>query len=153
MGKEVKWLVMIYLSGNNNLSEECVFALTEMRRVGSNQDVAVVAQLDSSVYRNQPLFIDKDETPGSTKVALDKAVILTKQKRSKAPRRKPASYADEILQFVEESMNEYEATHFMVVLTGHAGGPAYDFLRRTAGGRTDSLSMPELGRLMGRLDA
>src|SRR5258708_2708168 len=146
MGKKVKWLGMIYLSGNNNLSEECVFALTEMRRVGSNKDVAIVAQLDSSVYSNQPLFIDKGETPGSTKVALDEAVIRTKQKRAKAQKHKPLKYADEILEFIQGCMNDYDATRYMVVLSGHAGGPAYDFLRRTSGGRTDSLSMPELGR-------
>jgi hypothetical protein len=149
---KIKWLVMIYLSGNNNLSEECVFALTEMRRVGSDRNVTVVAQLDSSVYSNQPLFIEKDETPGSTKLALDKAAILTKQKRAKAPKRKALNYADEIFEFVEGSMNEHEATRYMVVLSGHAGGPAYDFLRRTSRGRTDSLSMPELGRLIERIN-
>jgi hypothetical protein len=26
------WLVMIYLAGNNNLSAECIFALTEMKK-------------------------------------------------------------------------------------------------------------------------
>jgi hypothetical protein len=33
------WTVMIYLSGNNNLAESCVFNLTEMRRADLDEKV------------------------------------------------------------------------------------------------------------------
>jgi Clostripain family len=44
--KNAAWTVMVYLAGDNNLSEECVFALTEMRKAGSNSDIHVIAQFD-----------------------------------------------------------------------------------------------------------
>ena len=35
--KKKKWTVMVYLAGDNNLSEECVFALKELKRVGTKR--------------------------------------------------------------------------------------------------------------------
>ncbi|HEX6623066.1 MAG TPA: clostripain-related cysteine peptidase, partial [Pyrinomonadaceae bacterium] len=70
-----KWTVMIFLSGDNNLSEECVYALTEMMKAemmkdGSNKEVAVVAQLDTGIVQDQRIFINnliekKKNGPGS----------------------------------------------------------------------------------------
>ena len=41
------WTVMVYLAGDNNLTDESVFALTEMKNaVISDDRVAVIAQLD-----------------------------------------------------------------------------------------------------------
>jgi len=58
------WLVMIYLAGNNNLSEECVFALTEMKKAALSENVTVMAQLDTSVHRHTPLRIKHGNTFG-----------------------------------------------------------------------------------------
>jgi pentapeptide MXKDX repeat protein len=44
--KKAAWTVMVYLAGDNNLSTECVFALTEMRKVAANGQVNVIAQFD-----------------------------------------------------------------------------------------------------------
>src|SRR5262245_4920204 len=43
-----KWTVMIYFAGDNNLSEEMIYAIKEMYRVGVNRDVNVVVQFDPS---------------------------------------------------------------------------------------------------------
>jgi len=40
------WTVMVFLAGDNNLSAECVFALTEMKRASLNGRVNVIAQFD-----------------------------------------------------------------------------------------------------------
>ncbi|HKO98900.1 MAG TPA: clostripain-related cysteine peptidase [Pyrinomonadaceae bacterium] len=42
---EEKWLVMIYLAGDNNLSEECVYALTELKKTFNNR-IKIFAQYD-----------------------------------------------------------------------------------------------------------
>src|SRR5262245_26531734 len=47
VARKKKWTVMIYLSGNNNLAEEMVFAIREMYRVGTSPNFDVVVQLDS----------------------------------------------------------------------------------------------------------
>ena len=40
------WTVMVYLAGDNNLTDESVFALTEMKQVNTDDRIAVIAQLD-----------------------------------------------------------------------------------------------------------
>lgn len=40
------WTIMLYLAGDNNLADECVFALTQIKEVDTDSRVRVVAQLD-----------------------------------------------------------------------------------------------------------
>ena len=42
------WTVMVYLAGDNNLTSECMFALTEMKGAALSKDLNVVAQFDPS---------------------------------------------------------------------------------------------------------
>jgi hypothetical protein len=42
------WTLMVYLAGNNNLGEECVFALTEMKKVGLNSRLLLFVGLYSA---------------------------------------------------------------------------------------------------------
>lgn len=42
------WTVMVYLAGDNNLTSECMFALTEMKEAVLGKDVNVIAQFDPS---------------------------------------------------------------------------------------------------------
>ena len=49
MAKEnAAWTVMVYLAGDNNLTAECMFALTEMKGASLNNDLKVIAQFDPS---------------------------------------------------------------------------------------------------------
>src|SRR5215467_12605856 len=63
------WNVMIYMSANNNLSEECVFALKEIDRLRLSDKINVVAQLDTNI-RGVPLkrfhFKGRPESNGPT---------------------------------------------------------------------------------------
>ena len=54
------WTVMIYLAGNNSLSEECVYALTEMAAAVPAKEIALVAQLNTGVHDGTKIRIDKD---------------------------------------------------------------------------------------------
>ena len=74
MSYEVKhnWTVMVHLAGDNNLSAECIYALTEMMRIGTDKDVAVVAQLDTSVHDNTRIVIDRDTMSGRLRLKLKK---------------------------------------------------------------------------------
>ena len=40
------WTVMVYLAGDNNLTSECLFALTEMKKASPGAKINVVAQFD-----------------------------------------------------------------------------------------------------------
>ena len=49
MAKEkAAWTVMVYLAGDNNLTSECMFALTEMKGAALSKDLNVIAQFDPS---------------------------------------------------------------------------------------------------------
>jgi hypothetical protein len=51
MAKEeiAAWTIMVYLAGDNNLTTECMFALTEMKGAAlSNKNFNVIAQFDPS---------------------------------------------------------------------------------------------------------
>jgi len=40
------WTIMVYLAGDNNLADECVYALTEMKAANPDSRIQVVAQFD-----------------------------------------------------------------------------------------------------------
>src|SRR5690242_11029790 len=44
--KPFRWTVMIYLAGDNNLTNECIHQLTEMKEVEDLDGICVLAQLD-----------------------------------------------------------------------------------------------------------
>lgn len=44
--RQAAWTVMVYLAGDNNLSTECMFALTEMKQAALGKHVNVIAQFD-----------------------------------------------------------------------------------------------------------
>jgi hypothetical protein len=45
------WTIMLYLAGDNNLADECVFALTQIKEVDTDKRVRVVAQFDPTGRR------------------------------------------------------------------------------------------------------
>ena len=46
--EKAAWTVMVYLAGDNNLTTECMFALTEMKGAALSTDMNVIAQFDPS---------------------------------------------------------------------------------------------------------
>ena len=46
--EKAAWTVMVYLAGDNNLTTECMFALTEMKAAALSKDLNVIAQFDPS---------------------------------------------------------------------------------------------------------
>jgi len=48
MADRNKWTVMVYLAGDNNLSEEMIYAIKEMYRIGTNDQFKVIVQFDPS---------------------------------------------------------------------------------------------------------
>jgi hypothetical protein len=41
-----KWTIMIYMAGDNNLDAEGIIDLQESKRIGSTDEVAILAQFD-----------------------------------------------------------------------------------------------------------
>ena len=49
-----EWTVMVYLAGDNNLSEEMIYAIKEMYRVGTNNQFEVIVKFDPSAIGPGP---------------------------------------------------------------------------------------------------
>src|SRR5690348_18217539 len=69
-----KWNVMIFLAGNNSLSEECVFGLTDIVEAKVNGNLTISAQLSTGVHRGTFLklrdFKNRDQLHKQLNVAL-----------------------------------------------------------------------------------
>src|SRR2546429_9417949 len=65
-----KWTVMVYLAGDNNLSDECVFAISEMKRSMLDKNVNVIIQLETGVFDNVRLRIKHGDSPGEIRQEL-----------------------------------------------------------------------------------
>src|SRR5262245_57486060 len=53
-----RWNVMVYLAADNNLSEESVFSLKEMKRIGAAEGVRVTARYYTGAIKTGPLKYD-----------------------------------------------------------------------------------------------
>src|SRR2546425_5651644 len=68
-----KWTVMVYLASDNNLSGECVFAISEMKRSLLDKNVDVIVQLNTGVFDNVRLRISHGADSGKLKEELTRA--------------------------------------------------------------------------------
>jgi hypothetical protein len=125
-----KWTILIYFAGDNNLAEECVYALKEMKEIGSQNSRSaarkmppkfnVIAQFDPS-GRGNPTRRFKITGPGGDG-SLESDV-------TKELPETDTGYWRTLLNFLCDSIEDEEnqADYYMVVLSGHAAGPAEGF--------------------------
>ncbi len=105
-----KWTVMVYLAGDNNLDSAGVADLAEMKKVGSNNDMAVLAQFDGfgSRGRTKRYYLRKGGTLDAD-VAADLGETNTGD---------PAVLRD----FLLWALQTYPAEHYMAVIWNHGSG-------------------------------
>lgn len=104
---EAEWTFMIYMAGDNNLSEAGDVDLEEMREVGSNLDVNVVVQFDNAGNRGTNRYLIQ-------KNGNDDLVEKLGETDSGDP---------EVLNdFITWSAREYPAERYALVLWNHGGG-------------------------------
>ncbi|MGC2063468.1 MAG: clostripain-related cysteine peptidase [Thermodesulfovibrionales bacterium] len=105
-----KWTVMIYLAGDNNLDSAGVVDLTEMKKVGSNNDMTVVAQFDrlGTRSRTKRYLLRKGGT-----LAADVVADLGETNTGD-----PAV----LREFLLWAAQTYPAEHYMAVIWNHGSG-------------------------------
>jgi hypothetical protein len=170
--KKATWTVMVYLAGDNNLTSECMFALTEMKKALPGKQINVIAQFDPrdeylpthryEINRkgsDSTLFDDiideahynpaTGEVEFKNESARARSLAARRAKRSVEVKRLFADVEDlSTLSFIETDtrddtdtgspstlynflsfcIQEYPADHYLVVLSGHAGGVETDYL-------------------------
>ena len=115
-----KWLVMIYLSGDNDLSEECVWALTEIFRAGKSDDVAVVVQIDPRAARIRRFDVNRILENVRETESADLRDLLSRGTKLKTDN---MASVETLKQFITDSKKSHKAQHNMLILSGHSGGP------------------------------
>jgi Clostripain family len=106
-----KWTVLIYFAADNDLDEEAVANLKMMKKVGSTNEVKIVAQLDSRGRGSTFRFLLQDE-----RSSLDEDVVG--EPLPEINTGDPREFTD----FIKWGMKEYPAQHTMLVLWGHGRG-------------------------------
>ena len=174
MAKDIAaWTVMVYLAGDNNLSIECMFALTEMKGAAlDGKDLHVIAQFDPSdpylpshrykidpakksiyedvfdcarYYKNRDEVRFRDESLNANALAAQRQEVLDKLRKAGLKKLQKASLTSTrvsnvttddtdtgspitLYNFISYCLEKYPARHYMVVLSGHAGGTERDYL-------------------------
>ena len=186
------WTIMVYLAGDNNLTTECMFALTEMKEAAfDEQEVNVIAQFDPSdpylpahryvINRSKQgsLYADIVDTARYYRVRGEvnfrkesrnaKSLAETRRSARKSDGKTlaratlSAAEADKIASndtdtgcpitlynFISFCLEEYKADHYMVVLSGHAGGTERDYLLKDESS-AGSLTFNELKQVFKRV--
>jgi hypothetical protein len=124
-----EWLVMIYLSGDNDLSEESVWSLLEVLRTEPNDKVGVVVQIDPSFQGIRRFDINRllrergRKTRSRERVNIDEvqSKLLIRGRRVRAGENMAS--ATTLKRFIIESKKYNRARRNLLVLSGHAGGP------------------------------
>lgn len=191
--KKPAWTVMIYLAGDNNLSTECMFALTEMKEaVFDANEINVIAQFDPSdpylpahryeinrSKKSDSLYTDiidraryhkgkgevnfkresnKAKSLAEARRLARKAGVKLLEKASLTTAKSSKVVTDDtdtgspvtLYNFISFCLQEYEAEHYMVVLSGHAGGTERDYLLKDESS-AGSLTFNELKQVFKRV--
>ena len=122
MGKEAKWTVMIYASGNNDLEPEVWQAMLAAEKVCLGEDVKVVMQIvraeGTLVAIFRPQHVSKCVCDSWTGV---RRYLLTAGKPNILADLGMKNMADPLClyEFVKESMACFPAERYMVIVGGH----------------------------------
>jgi cysteine peptidase C11 family protein len=106
-----KWTVLIYFAADNDLDDEALANLKMMKKVGSTNEVNIVAQLDSRGKGSTYRFLIQDEQS-----SLDEDIVgdPLPEINTGDPR--------ELTDFINWGLKEYPAQNTMLVLWGHGRG-------------------------------
>jgi hypothetical protein len=124
-----KWTVMVYFAADNDLEEEAITDLKEMKKVGSTDEVNIVAQLDSRGRGSTFRFLIGDE---QTTLDEDAEKDPLPEINTGDPR--------ELTNFIVWAADKYKAENYMLVLWGHGRGwEDLDNADRAAAPTTDAV--------------
>ncbi len=126
--KEKEWTIMVYMAGDNNLSEDMITGLKGMMNFGTREKINLVALFDGSYPYSDIKFFDfTKKMPNTPKPGLKHTLedfVEDLQIPNIAASRRPASNIDlfKIEEFVPVVINKYPAKKYALILSGHSDG-------------------------------
>jgi hypothetical protein len=131
-----EWTVMIYMAGDNDLSEEFIWSIKEIFRIGVSDKVAIVIEFDpqgKGNSRRYELAVSKanrafnEDEDG----IIERCRIDIKNPPTVSKRGKPLSYLVKRLGgFIGHSVKKFEANRYMLILAGHGSGAVGEVLMK-----------------------
>ena len=138
------WTVMLYLAGDNSLTEEMVLALQMIRDTGLPDDLDIVAQLDPSGLGIPTQRYDFRRKPLDSSNPLERyRVPCCEYDIDETNTGNP----DALSGFIDWATKGREAEHYMLIISGHGSGSTEDFLALDEN-PFDSLTIPELAKAL-----
>ena len=109
---------MIYMAGDNNLDAEGIVDLQEIKRIGSTDEVAILAQFDRAAahMKTHRYFLRKRTEPHHSRISDDIAFTLPTEANTGSP--------VELTNFIKWGIAQFPAENYMVVIWGHGAGAA-----------------------------
>lgn len=137
-----KWTVMVYLAGDNSLTNECVYALTEMKKALVSGRVKVFAQFDpkddhlpthryeiNSGGKESPLSSDvRDVSPFKHESRHHYPIQLSRGPAPQPVDETATGDGRTLFNFLSYYIETSPAEHYMVILAGHGSGTQRDYL-------------------------
>lgn len=145
---------MVYFAGENRLGDYMVYALKEMKSVGSVKDqLELLAQYASKWVDGRGLSPTSLPAPVRFHLKFNnnhprESVVYDYEETSGDPPQ-PPNYVEELSDFIAWGISTYPADHYMVVLSGDGGGPVKTFLPSTSQ-PANALKAGELGQVFER---
>jgi cysteine peptidase C11 family protein len=145
-----EWTIMIYMAGDNNLSDDCVNALKAVQSVKTGDLIHVIAQFDPadtrvSSHRVVMNLRDKKDPKGTTLLGPNSPSKLSKdfveieegpikfggrarQERQAAQGETDTADPKTLFDFISWCTHNYKANRYMLVLAGHSAGVEEGYL-------------------------
>lgn len=115
------WLVMIFMVGDNDLGDECVWGIKELYRVGPGPRTALAVQFDSRVSGTLRFDVSKDLGDSGQGDDSD-GLLLSKIVEQPEVKLGEKKTAEALRDFVEEVSKSYPSRYRLLILSGHAEG-------------------------------
>ena len=137
------WLIMVYLAGDNNLTEEMVLSLQDLKAEGPPKDNVVVAQFDPSGSGLETQRYVFEPHSGSARTSGNAGSLEDHRDQTFDGYEVNTGSAEALTEFITWASRYGENRNWMLVLSGHGGGTSEDFLLKDENA-FDALSIDEL---------
>lgn len=108
VNNDIKWTFMVYINGDNDLEDEALDDLNEMKSVGSSNRLNIIVQLDKY----------GDDDPGCWRYKVNYNELQLLQTLPEQDSGDP----NVLLDFVNWAMTNYPASRYVLVIWDHGGG-------------------------------
>ncbi|EFO81226.1 FHA domain containing protein [Oscillochloris trichoides DG-6] len=140
-GSEAAWTVMVYLDGDNNLESDALTDFAEMARVGSDDQINIVVQLDRVASSESWDDTSAGDWDGTKRFLVEPGMRPTEENALEDLGELNMGDPDVLADFIAWGVESYPAQRYAVILWDHGAswlGIASD---DTSG---DVLNLPEL---------